>query len=313
MLLGGGESAMKIVVFGGSGFIGQELCAELARRQHSLVLLVRDLERAQGNLTSLPQTEVRSYDPTDPSSIAQTLVGADSVINLVGILNESRGSLFEQVHSEFVRILTELSAENKVSHFIQISSIGASVNAASAYLRSKGKGEGFVLRNDSVSHTIVRLSVVFGERDKFINKFATLLRLPMPLMPLPGANAQMQPIALQDVIALLARVVEDKSYKGKILHAGGPQVLTMQQIVETVATAMGRRPVIVPLGYAVSYAMGSVCELVPFVDLLTRDNCLSMQHPSVCSPNPNDALQDQPLIELAAGVERMFATKEGEL
>ena len=302
---------MRIVIFGGGGFIGQHLAAELSRRGHALILPVRNRERVKKNLILLPNTDVFAYNPANSAAVLKALAGADVAINLVGILNEPSRNFFNQVHGEFVRMLMDGCNHHKVPRIVQISAIGAADSAPSAYLRSKAKSEQIIRSNDAVRHAIIRPSVVFGDNDQFINKFASMLRL-MPAFPLPGAEAKMQPIAVGDLVALVAAAVEDGEMENAVWHAGGPEVLTLRQIVEKTAAALGLRRAILPLGDGASYAAAAVLEKIPFVELITCDNCLSMRVPSVCPKNGNDAqkiLGD--LTNLDFDLTRMLAPKKG--
>ncbi|MCH9704876.1 MAG: complex I NDUFA9 subunit family protein [Proteobacteria bacterium] len=297
---------MRITLFGGSGFIGRSLAAELVRRGHSLSLLVRDRERAKGPLILLPNTDVYGYNPNEISSVKKGFAGSDVVINLVGILNESSSHLFERVHSEFVRKVISSCIKNNVGRVIQISALGVSPGAPSAYLRSKAKGEQIVHSCDALQHTIIRPSVVFGREDKFINRFAAMARL--PLLPLPLAEAQFQPIYIGDLVTMIANVLEDEIYNNEVLYAGGPEVLSLQEIVQRTAAALHQSPRIFPLGQQSSYLLAALLEKIPFVDALTRDNCLSARFPSVCPKGSNDAEKIVgTLTTLESGLAFMFS------
>ena len=298
---------MRIVIFGGNGFIGSRLAAALAGRGHALVLPVRDRERAKERLILLPQTDVLAYDPKKPSHIAKMLTGADAVVNLAGILNEGRNNLFVHAHEEFVRMLCEAAKAARVGHFVQASAIGAAHSAASHYLRSKAKGEQIVRAGESFRHAIVRLSVVYGEGDQFVCKLAAMLRF-APILPLPCAHAQIQPIAVADAVALLMQAVEDDSAVDETWHGGGPEAMPLWRVAQAIAAAMGLRRKILPMGAALSYMAATVAEFVPFTDLLTRDNCLSTKTPAVCPAGGNDAARRLgELTTLQTGLEALFA------
>lgn len=279
----------RVAIFGGSGFIGRHLAVALARRGgYHVVLPVRDRERVKDNLILLPQTDVFTYDSLSAASMAKALKGADVVINLVGILNESDDNLFEKVHGEFVRMLAERCVANDVPRFIQMSSLGAAAGAPSAYLRSKSKAEKILTSNRALEHTIIRSSVVCGEGDRFINLFAALVRR-LPLIVLPCADSKMQPIAVEDLVQVFLAVLESEKYPNQVLSVGGPQIWSLQEIVQAVIDSMQANRRIIPLGDKLSYAAAAVLEKVPFVDLVTRDNCLSATTPSTISKSRNDA------------------------
>lgn len=302
---------MHITLFGGGGFIGRHLAAELARRGHALSLPVRNRERVKESLILLPQADVYAYDPHSMAKIKKRLAGSDVVVNLVGILNENSRNLYDRVHGEFVRMMMEGCVKNQVPRVLQVSALGAAPGAPSAYLRSKAKGEQLIRGSDAVSHVIIRPSVVFGADDAFINRFAPLIGM-LPLLPLPMAAAKFQPIYVGDLVTMIANVLEDDTYHNKVLHAGGPEVLSLEEIVRQIAQAMGRTPRLLPLGANLSYAFAAVAEKIPFVDILTRDNCNSMSLPSVCPKDSGNSAAEivaQPLASLQTVLAQVFAQR----
>ena len=278
---------MKITLLGGSGFIGQHLARELVKRQHSLFIPLRNRHRGVHPLTSLAKTEIFDYDAKALAKLEKGFAGADAVVNLVGILNQNRHNSFDFVHGEFVRMLVERCSKHKVPRLLQISALGAATDAPSDYLRSKAKGEQFI-RDSQVNYTILRPSVVFGANDSFINRFAGMIKY-FPVMPLPMAAAQFQPIFVKDLVRLIVTVLEDDNHHNCVLHAGGLEVFTLQQIIYHIAEAMQRSRLLIPLGPKFSYAFAAMVEKFPGLHLIARDNCRSMQLPSVCPPDGNDA------------------------
>lgn len=301
---------MRIALFGGGGFVGRHLAAELARRGHSLAIPVRNRERVKESLILLPNADVFGYDPNAVLSLKKGLTGADAVVNLVGILNENGRNLYERAHGEFVRMLAEGCVKNRVGRFVQLSAIGASPGAPSAYLRSKAKGEQIIKSTDAVTHLIVRPSVVFGRGDSFVNRFAGLIRT-LPVMPLPMAAAEFQPVFVGDLARMIADVLEDDSYHNRIFHVGGPEVMTLEAVIRRIAAALGRPGRVVGLGRGMSHFFAAVAEKTPFVDLITRDNCYSMQLPSVCPKDGNDLLKILgEATSFDSGLAMMFARGE---
>lgn len=302
-----------VAVFGGSGFIGRHLAVALAAHGGYRVRLpVRNRERVKRDLILLPNTDVFTYDSTSASAVGRALAHADIVVNLVGILNEDSDNLFERVHGEFVRLLAEGCIAHHVPRFIQMSALGAAAGAPSAYLRSKSKAEKILTSNTGLEHTILRASVVCGEGDRFINLFAPLIRR-LPIIFLPCGYSQMQPIAVEDVVQVIIRVLESERHANQTLHLGGPHAYTLAEIVETLAAAMACKRRVIPLGHSLSYTAAAVLEKLPFVQLITRDNCLSATTPSTVSKARNDAMKIRPQLLSLANMLDALQTKGNAL
>ena len=298
---------MRVVVFGGGGFVGRRVAAALCARGHQVVVPARDRERAKENLIILPGARVTGLDPDSASSVSKALNGAEAVVNLVGMLHERRPGDFERVHGEFVRRLVS-ECRGRVRLFAQVSALGAAPGAASAYLRSKAKGESIVRDAGAMRHVIARPSVVFGRGDSLTTMFANLARF-APVVPLPCAHAKFQPIAVEDLARALVNALEDGELQNSALSLGGPEVLTLREIAEKSMRAAARPRPIIPLGDSASYAFAAVAEMLPFVNLITRDNWRAMRTPSVCPRDGgNDAariLGKDALTSLDIGLARM--------
>ena len=294
--------------------MGRRTAAELCARGHEVVVPSRDRERVKEDLIILPGARAVGFDPESTASIASALEGADAAVNLAGILHERRQGDFERLHGEFVRRLVS-QCRGRVRLFLQVSALGASASAESAYLRSKAKGEQIAREAAGMRHVIVRPSVVFGRGDSFACMFAGLARL-CPVMFLPCAAAKFQPVAVEDLARLLAEAAENDAMRDATLSAGGPEVFTLREVVEKTLRAAGRRRPLVPLGDGASYAMAAALEMVPFARLMTRDNWRSMRVPSVCPRDgaDNDAariLGADTLTSLDIGLARMFPRASG--
>jgi NADH dehydrogenase len=201
-----------------------------------------------------------------------------------------------------------------VAHVVHISALGADAAAPSLYLRSKAAGEA-ALRDCGVPLTVLRPSVVFGAEDKFLNLFARM-QAPLPLIPLAGAHARMQPVWVRDVAQALWTCVERGVAAAGVFEAAGPQVFTLAELVRLAGRHAGHdRPVWAlprPLGELQAWFL----EHVPGPTLMSRDNLRSLQVDSVASGRvPGlDALGIQPAsIEQAWANERGGAVLLGEM
>ena len=274
----------KVCIIGGTGFVGHHLVAKLAnagiacripaRRPHRY----RSLEVQQGcELTTLESLEVESLE--------HHFDGCDAVINLLGILNENNSS-FEEIHVEAPKKIMEAARHSDVRRLLHMSALKADeTDGASNYLKSKGKGENLMLAHNTgtVGVTAFRPSVVFGDNDSFINRFAQLLMIPGPL-PLACANAKFSPVYVGDVTSAFLKALTDTSTFGRSYELCGPRTLTLREIVEYIAQIKGTHKNIIALGDAMSRLQAKILGMTPGKPF-TMDNYNSLQQPSICTHN----------------------------
>ncbi len=226
-----------VTLFGGDGFLGRYVVGELVKSR----VRVRIASRNPKNdfflrpLAGLGQMQSVRADITDPQAVARAVDGSDAVVNLVGVL---RGAL-EAIHVVGAQNVAAAAAQAGAGSLAHVSAIGADVDSASAYGRSKGEGEAAV-RAAFPRATIVRPSILFGREDEFINRFARLARL-APMLPVVRPAAKFQPAFVADAAkAVAACVLDPQTHGGRIYELGGPEILSMRQINEYVGRATGR-------------------------------------------------------------------------
>jgi len=275
----------RIVVTGGTGFVGRHVVAKLSGAGHDVVVLTRRRDRAR-DLLLLPTVRVVEVDPYDPAVLARWLRPATVAVNLVGTLHARRRHTFERVHVELPRTLVAACRTAGVSRIVHMSALGAGADAASAYQRSKAAGEA-VVAESGLAWTIFRPSVIFGRGDTFLNLFAKLVQV-FPVIPLAGAHARFQPVFVGDVAACFAQAVVDDATIGQRYSLCGPKTYTLEELVRYVGQTSGHPRSIMPLGPTLANVQARVMELLPG-PLLTRDNLASMQQDNVCEgPFPGE-------------------------
>ena len=272
---------LSICVLGGTGFVGTQLLSRLARDGHRLTVLTRNRDRHRALLV-LPGLELRDFDVHDAALLPDALRGQDAVVNLVGILNASRGAGFARVHAELARTVVAACRSAGVARLLQMSALGADEDGPSEYLRSKGRAERYV-RDDAgpVAWTIFRPSVIFGPADGITSRFAALIRL-SPLLPIARAATRFAPVYVGDVVEAIARSLEQRATERQTFELCGPEVLTLGSLVGYVARVLGLRRLIFGLPDPLGYLQALVLGLVPGRPL-TIDNFRSLARDSVCS------------------------------
>lgn len=235
----------RIVVLGGSGFVGHSLLNQLSAHGHRLTVLSRHPERHR-DLGVLPSTVLRAVDLEDPAQLARHLEGADTVINLVGILNPTGRQGFSQIHVELPKRLIAACRQAGVAELHQMSALKAG-QGLSRYLKSRGETEQ-VVRESGLRWTLYRPSLIFGRHDSLVGRFARLLRT-SPVFPLPRAQVRLAPTWVGDVAEAIVRCVEQPLLsQHQTFELYGPEVLTLGELVHAIRDAAGLRTGIVELG-----------------------------------------------------------------
>jgi uncharacterized protein YbjT (DUF2867 family) len=277
-------SPQKILVLGGSGFVGRHICEALSRQGHRITVPTRRLPAR--SVQMFPGVEVVQADVHDPSQLASLVRGQDAVINLVAILHGTEQA-FDHVHVQLVRTLVTACNKSAVRRLLHISALGADEHAASMYQRSKARGEKVLhaaVQTANLELTILRPSVIFGADDQFINVFAKLQAV-FPVMPLAGAATRFQPVWVQDVAQAVVHCLGHRTTIGQTFEICGPDVFTLQQLVEIAGKWSGHSRFVFPLPPFIAKLQALVMEFLPGPTLMSRDNLASMQTDNVASKN----------------------------
>ena len=277
------NSATLITIYGGSGFIGRHVVHALAQTGARMRIAVRRPELAGflqplggvGQITAV-QANVRY-----PDSLLIPAKNADAVINLVGILAPSGRQTFKSVQDEGARHVAEAARAAGAKAMVHISAIGADANSHSAYARTKAAGEAAV-KEVFPKAAILSPSVVFGPEDEFFNRFAALARIAPALPLIGGGKTAFQPVFAGDVAKAVIASLTGKAKAGAVYELGGPEILTMKEIMERVLTYTMRKRWFVTLPFPLAKLQGAILQWLPNppltldqVRLLERDNVVS--------------------------------------
>ncbi len=314
------QAAMKIIVLGGSGFIGGHVCEKLATAGHSITVPTRRLSSAK-HLQHLPRLQLLQCNAHDSVQLQHAVAGHDVLVNLIAVLHGDE-ERFNTAHVQLPQTIANACRAAGVPRIVHISALGAALDAPSLYQRSKARGEA-VLAASGLDVRMLRPSVVFGAEDKLLNLFASLQKI-APFMPLAGADTQFQPVWVEDVAQAVVQLatdnrlpVLDRSSSAQatpaattpkaasapaspatapvqstrpvaaahhaIFEACGPQVLTLREIVALAGRCVGAERPIFALPAGLANVQAWVMERLPGEPLMSRDNLASMRVPNIAS------------------------------
>ncbi len=284
-----------VTVFGASGFVGtyvvRALCKAgarvraVTRRPHLAHTL-----RVMGDVgqVQLMQANVRNRD-----SVERALEGADACVNLVGILFQAGHQTFDTVHAEAAEIVAQAAREAGVTALVHMSALGADVDGAALYARSKGDGEARV-RAAVPSAVIVRPSIVFGEEDAFFNRFADMARLAPALPLIGGGKTRFQPVYVGDVADAIVAGLSRSDAAGRTFELGGPRIYTFKELMKFVLSEIDRPRFLAPVPFFAALGLGIMGETagrLPFVEpFITRDQVTLLKRDNVVGETGDDTL-----------------------
>jgi NADH dehydrogenase len=275
------SNVRRLLLLGGTGFVGRELCERLAERGCDMRVTVptRHLRNAK-HVQPLPTVDPVACDVHDDVQLARAVAGHDAVVNLVAILHGSEAD-FQRVHVELARRLAAACVNAGVTRVVQVSALGVGAQAPSLYLRSKTQAEA-LLRAAPLQLSVLRPSVIFGADDHFLNLFASLQGV-LPLMPLAGAAAQFQPVWVLDVADAIVRCLDTPDSIGQTYECAGPQVYSLAELVRLAGRLAGHERLVLPLPDVLGRLQARAMSLLPGQPLMSCDNLLSMRVPNVAT------------------------------
>jgi uncharacterized protein YbjT (DUF2867 family) len=273
----------RVAILGGPGFIGRYIVKRLADRGDVLAVGARHGAAAKFLKLKGDVGQVGLFNITidDEALLPAFLAGNDTVINCVGILQESGNQRFDLIHHTAPARLARLAREAGVERFIHLSAIGADPRSSSGYGRSKAAGEQAV-RDAFPTATILRPAVVFGPEDTFFNRFAALAMI-SPVLPLIGGGlTRFQPVYVGDVADAAVQCVDDRTTAGRTYELGGPKTYTFRQLMELLLEGMRRKRLLIDIPFGIASLQARLMAILPNppltpdqVEMLKRDNVVS--------------------------------------
>ena len=279
----------RVALIGGSGFVGRHITQRLRSRGFQCRVITRHPQRHRELRTI---AEVVGADPFDREQLVAALHGCDAAVHLIGILNgNGKKRSFRRMHVELVENVVAACHEAKIVRLLHMSALNADQSRGSShYLRSKGEGENraHTLGQPGIAVTSFRPSVIFGPDDSFLNRFATLLKIPGPL-PLACPDALLSPVFVGDVADAFANALQDRGTFGRHYELCGPESYTLEQLVRFIAQHTGRRKLIIRLPDWAARFQAVILQYFPGKPF-TPDNYDSLRTPSVCQDDGLAAL-----------------------
>ena len=283
-----------VTIFGGSGFVGRYVAQRMAKQGWRVRVAVRRPNEALfvRQYGAVGQVEPVLCNIRDDASVIKVIIGANAVVNCVGILSESGKNTFKNVQALGAERVAKISSENGVANFVQISAIGSNEASLSNYARTKALGEASVLKYFPDA-TILRPSIIFGPEDQFFNRFAQMATL-SPFLPLVGAHTKFQPVHVGDVAFAVEKALSDRSVSG-IYELGGPNIETFSELMSRMLSVIQRRRLMLKVPFFVAGIMGQSLDLLKAItfglfpnNILTQDQVKNLQIDNIVSKDAND-------------------------
>lgn len=301
---------MKVLLTGGTGFVGQAIVARLQAAGHATRVLARrpTSPRSQA-LASRFAVDLAAGDVLEPPSLGPALAGVDAVIHLVGIISEAGRNTFDNAHRVATENLVRAAETAGVRRYVHMSALGTRPNAVSRYHQTKWMAEEFV-RASPLAWTIFRPSLIYGPGDHFVNLFARLSRW-SPVLPIFGTGrARLQPVAVEAVAIAFVRALSEPQAVGQTYDLCGPTSLTFEEVLDTILASLGRRRMKLRLPMRLMRVPAALLEflmprLLGRAPPLNRDQLAMLAEDNVGNPQPAQHLFDLPVESFRAGLDRL--------
>ena len=222
----------KILIFGGSGFLGKNLINMLGEFDFEIIVFSQKKTLEKKNLKYIPQNNFKivGWSLDNIQSIENHFLKVEAVINLCGILYENKRGDFYRVHSDLPAILGKMSSKHNVRNLIHISALGVSENSKSKYSSSKASGERRLLENFP-NAKILRPSLLFGHGDNFFGQFSQMASI-SPVLPLISRSTKFQPISVIDVATGIINLLIGKRKKNALYELGGRSTYSFEELLK---------------------------------------------------------------------------------
>lgn len=300
------EDVMTVAVAGGTGFVGGAIVDELVRRGERVVVLSHRPRIARAGLSD--RVEVRTADVNgDPAALDAALAGVDALVIALAfpnapMENPAKGWTYEHVDADGTAALVAAAGRAGVGRLVYISGAGAAEHAPRSWFRAKWRAEQAV-RSSGIAYTIVRPTWIYGPGDVSLNRFLGFARW-LPFVPLTGSGRQLlAPVFINDVARLAADSLRDPAATNQVFELGGPDTMTMREVVATALEVAGKRRPIVPAPAALLRLGAQLVQYLPGRPL-TPDGVDFVNQPATVDVSPLLAAMPRRLTPLREGLAR---------
>lgn len=257
---------MNVVVAGGTGFIGRHVARALIDAGHRVTVMSRDPQSVAG-IPGLAGAGAVRGDVTDPRTLTGTLAGADAVVGAVQFPNHPvevprRGLTYDRYDRQGTENLLAEAVEAGVARFFYVSGAGADPRSPVVWYRAKGRAEEAV-RSSGLEWASLRPSWAYGPEDRALNKLAFMARRLPVVLQLGVKPQRVQPVWVGDVALAVRRTFERDDAWGNVYEIGGPDVMTMDEIIHTMLDVMGKRRPVLPIPAWLAKAGTAPLRLLP--------------------------------------------------
>lgn len=233
-----------ILVTGGTGFIGRALIRHLSEAGHRVRTLIRPSKHSPRLPAGVP-VDVAVASLNDERGLRAAMVGVKTVYHLAGVERRGGTADLQPVEIQGTRNILRAARDASVDRFFYTSHLGADRASAFPLLKAKAIAEEHI-RRSGLDFTIFRTALVFGPNDGFTSGLAQLIQA-MPLVFLvPGdGNNLVQPLWIEDLTTCLSWALEDPDTRNRTFEIGGPEFLTLKEVLQTIMRRLGVRRTLV--------------------------------------------------------------------
>jgi len=293
----------RVFVTGATGFVGRTVIQALRAEGYVVRCLVR--RGSEPDLRGVEAIERVEGDVLSRQTLEEGMAGCDAVVHLVGIIREHvpTNTTFYRVHVQGTSNVVAAAASVGVRRYIHMSALGAREGARSRYHQTKWAAEEAV-HACSLPWTIVRPSVIYGRGDGFVSLLVWVVRR-LPVVPLI-VGGRLQPVPVEQVAQGVARALARPSAVKQTYEVGGPDRVTLGELVDLIGKVLGRRRILkfnVPRG--VVWAATRVLHRLPYFPL-TPDQLLMLEEDNVCDPAPFFSTFGLAPLPLATGLRQLL-------